>query len=102
MQDIACNIPRGTRVLITGATGFTGTALTKKLVEQGLDVVAIARHSSNLKPLENLKVEWVRGDVFDPEIVRQAVDRAEYIFVNVHRGSIVKFTPASPGWAFDL
>jgi nucleoside-diphosphate-sugar epimerase len=80
MSDIICDIPKGTRVLVTGATGFTGMELTQRLVEQGMDVVAIARHSSDLKPLEHLKVEWVRGDVFDSEVVRQAANKAKYIF----------------------
>ena len=36
-------IPPETRVLVTGATGFTGSVLVRKLVQMGLKVVAIAR-----------------------------------------------------------
>jgi len=73
-------IPAGTRVLVTGATGFTGAALVRRLVEMGLDVRAIARASSDLSPLEDLSVTWFRGDVFDPETVKAACESVQYIF----------------------
>ncbi len=68
------------KVLITGATGFTGRVLTEKLVNAGAQVRAIARASSSLGDLEKLDIQWFRGDVFDPEIVNQACDGVEYIF----------------------
>ena len=43
------SIPSESRVLVTGATGFTGSVLIKKLIEQGADVVAIARKTSNIQ-----------------------------------------------------
>lgn len=73
-------LPEGARVLITGATGFTGRTLTRRLVEAGCVVHAIARPSSNLGDLEALPVTWHRGEVYDPETVRQACENVEYIF----------------------
>lgn len=73
-------IPSGTPVLVTGATGFTGQALTKKLLAQGARVRAIARGSSDLSPFSGCNVEWVRGDVFDPSVVSGAVEGIEYVF----------------------
>ncbi|MGE3843718.1 MAG: NAD-dependent epimerase/dehydratase family protein [Vicinamibacterales bacterium] len=78
MTDIA--IPAGTRVLITGATGFTGTALTRLLLSHGAVVCAIARPSSNLAPLAGTPVEWVRGEVDDPATIRTAARDVQYIF----------------------
>jgi len=75
-----CNIPKGTQVLVTGATGFTGVVLTKKLVKAGLKVNAIARHSSDLEPLRNFDIRWFRGDVFDENTVAKAAEGAVYIF----------------------
>lgn len=75
-----CDIPEGTRVLVTGATGFTGSLLTRKLVNAGLRVSAIARGSSDLSGLEDLEVEWHRGDVFDRDTVEAAARDADYIF----------------------
>lgn len=80
MANFKCHIRPGTRVLVTGATGFTGKVLTRKLVEAGLDVVAIARHSSDLKPLEGLNIGWIRGDVFDPKMIAVAAANVQYIF----------------------
>ena len=80
MIDSVCQIPQGTPVLVTGATGFTGIVLTRKLVEAGLQVSAVARESSNLDPLKDLDIKWFRGDVFDEKIMQEAVAGQEYIF----------------------
>lgn len=75
-----CTIPAETPVLVTGATGFTGINLTKKLVAAGLKVSAVARPSSNLTPLEGLPITWFRGEVFDEETMRQALQGQHYVF----------------------
>lgn len=80
MSDVICQIPAGTPVLVTGATGFTGTVLTRKLVDAGLNVSAVARESSNIEPLGDLDITWFRGDVFDEKIMRQAVSGQSYVF----------------------
>ena len=41
-----CSILAGAKVLVTGATGFTGSMLTRKLVNAGAEVHAIARDFS--------------------------------------------------------
>lgn len=73
-------IPAGARVLVTGATGFTGRVLMRQLAAAGADLRAIARGSSDLSPLAGLPVRWHRGDVFDPAVVREAAEGAEYVF----------------------
>ena len=80
MTDSVCQIPPGTPVLVTGATGFTGINLTRKLVAAGLKVSAVARASSNLKPLQDLDIRWFRGDVFDEQVMREAVAGQQYVF----------------------
>lgn len=74
------SIPAGTRVLITGATGFTGAVLARKLCERGARVRAVARASSNTEALAGLPIEWVRGEVFDPAVVSVAAAGVEYVF----------------------
>jgi len=73
-------IPAGTSVLVTGATGFTGSVLTRKLCERGVKVRAIARGSSNRETLAGLPVEWIEGEVYDPATVERAVEGVEIIF----------------------
>ena len=66
--------------LVTGATGFTGSVLIKKLCECGIRVRAIARASSKREALQALPIEWVEGNVYDPETVERAVTGVDYIF----------------------
>ncbi len=80
MSENLCQIPAGTPVLITGATGFTGIELTKKLVDAGLAVSCLARKSSDLSPLNGLDIQWFRGDVFDETVIAEAVKGQEYVF----------------------
>ncbi len=70
----------GTTVLVTGATGFTGVILTRKLVEAGCKVRAVARYSSDLTPLHGLDIQWVRGDIFDENVIVDAMVGQEYVF----------------------
>lgn len=80
MTESICQIPPGTKVLVTGATGFTGAAVTRKLVQSGLKVNALARHNSDLSLLDDLDIQWFRGDVADKEIISVAADGVKYIF----------------------
>ncbi len=79
MQTTSFSIPAGATVLLTGATGFTGQVLARKLVAQGASVRAIARSSSNVAALKDLPITWIRGDVFDPQTVNEAVRGVSYI-----------------------
>ena len=77
-------LPQGSRALITGATGFTGSLLTRKLVAQGVEVVAIARPTSNLQQFNDLSEDapltWHKGDVFDEALINQAMTGVTHIF----------------------
>ncbi len=70
----------GVRVLVTGATGFTGQVLTRKLCEIGADVCAIARPTSKKEGLSDLNIEWIEGQVYDPDVVKKACEGVEVIF----------------------
>lgn len=74
-----CGIPAGTQVLVTGATGFTGSVLARKLVAAQARVTAIAR-SEPPALLRALPIRWIRGQVFDPAVVREAMVDAAYVF----------------------
>jgi nucleoside-diphosphate-sugar epimerase len=73
-------MPAGAQVLVTGATGFTGTVLARRLVEQGCAVRAIARHTADVGALKDLGIEWFRGNVYDAEVVKAAASGVNYIF----------------------
>jgi len=73
-------IQPGSNVLVTGATGYTGTVLVKKLIDLGLNVKAIARESSNISAFNGLPVKWVRGEVYDKETIKQGMKDVQYVF----------------------
>jgi nucleoside-diphosphate-sugar epimerase len=53
------------KVFITGATGFIGSHLTEEAIKRGWEVVALVRNPDKLKWLKGLKVEIVKGDLFN-------------------------------------
>jgi nucleoside-diphosphate-sugar epimerase len=73
-------IDKNNLVLVTGATGFTGSHLIKTLCAAGVTVRAIARASSNREALSDLPVDWVVGDVFDEQTVAPACSGVNIIF----------------------
>lgn len=80
-QNITLAQPfKGKKVLITGATGFTGRVLTHKLLDAGADIRIIARQSSDTGDLDDDSITWFRGDIANPELAQQAADGVEYIF----------------------
>ena len=80
MNEQQNKIPAGAKVLVTGATGFTGSLLTRRLVEQGCIVRAIARHSAHAGALKDLSVEWFHGNVYDADVVKAATTGVQYVF----------------------
>ena len=66
--------------LVTGAAGFVGSAVVRCLIDDGHDVRALVRPTSDLRNLENMPVEVVHGDLTDPLSVKRAVDGCEFLF----------------------
>jgi nucleoside-diphosphate-sugar epimerase len=67
-------------VLVTGATGFIGPHLVKRLVQEGYEVRALVRPVTDASALESLGVEIVRGDVRDPSAVDRAIADCQLVF----------------------
>ena len=68
------------KVLVTGSNGFIGSHLCQTLLENGHEVRAFHRSSSNLRLLQDLPVEHVIGDLTQPDTIKNAVEGIEAIF----------------------
>jgi len=68
------------RVLVTGASGFIGTALTRTLRERGDEVRALVRPTSATATLESLGVDLVRVDLSDVDRIFEALHGCELVF----------------------
>ena len=66
--------------LVTGATGFVGSAVLRALVGRGEPVRALVRPSSSLRLLEGLPVEIVSGDLDEPASCRAALVGCDALF----------------------
>ncbi|MDF9745989.1 NAD-dependent epimerase/dehydratase family protein [Natrinema salsiterrestre] len=63
---------------VTGATGFLGTALCRRLLEADWTVRGLSRPTSDRGELDD--VDWYVGDLFDDGSLRELVDGADAVF----------------------
>jgi dihydroflavonol-4-reductase len=68
------------KVLVTGASGFVGSAVAQKLVAAGYRVRALVRTTSPRAHLAGLDLEFVEGDLRDAASVRRAIDGSRFVF----------------------
>jgi dihydroflavonol-4-reductase len=68
------------RVLITGANGFIGSHLARRLVDRGDDVRCLVRGTSDLALLEGIHIERVLGDITVPTTLPAAVEGSAVVF----------------------
>ena len=68
------------RVLVTGASGFVGSAVVRRALARGYDVRAFVRPGSALGNLEGVAVEIARGDLEDRESMANAIRGCDGLF----------------------
>jgi nucleoside-diphosphate-sugar epimerase len=66
-------------ILVTGATGMVGSAFARRAVEAGYHVQAMVRRGSDRRPLDGLDVEFIEGDLANPESLPAALANAEVV-----------------------
>ena len=76
-------LKKGRRALVTGASGFIGSRLCRRLGKEGMTVHGISRQTRNSDT-----VRWWKGDLSDPDQVRTIVREARPDLV-FHLGSYV-------------
>lgn len=68
------------KYFITGATGFVGGALARKLREQGHEVNASVRTPEKAKDLQAMGVKLFKGDVSDKVSMREGMQGMDGVF----------------------
>lgn len=68
------------KVLVTGANGFTGSYLCRKLVERGDHVLALVRASSKRDLLQGVDVEFVIGDLAEETLPAAALHGVDTVY----------------------
>ena len=79
--------------LITGATGFVGSAVARVLARRGHALRLLARPTSDRRNLEGLDAEIVIGDLTDPASLARAAAGCQYV---VHVAADYRFWVPKP------
>lgn len=66
--------------LVTGASGFIGSAVTRHLIDEGYAVRTLLRPTSNRSNIEGLDVDVVLGDLTDKSTLAAAVKGCKGLF----------------------
>lgn len=78
-------------ILVTGATGFLGGALVRRLVADGHAVRILRRPASSLCALAGVRFDEVIGDLTDTASVARAVAGCECVF---HSAALIQYWDA--------
>ncbi len=68
------------QTLVTGATGFVGSAVARRLCRDGIRVRALVRPGSPRFHLDALDLEFVVGDLRDAQSIRSAMAGIRHVF----------------------
>lgn len=74
------------KVLVTGATGNTGSILVPALRQAGVDVRAFVRDEAKAQPLKEAGAEIVVGDLEQPETITPALQGVDRVYLLTWNG----------------
>ena len=86
-------------VLVTGASGFIGSAVVRALLHDGYRVRALCEPGRDDDNLTGLPIERIDGDVRDPATLDEAVRDVSTVF---HLAAVYRFWAADPNLFYDV
>ncbi|MEO8795208.1 MAG: NAD-dependent epimerase/dehydratase family protein [Daejeonella sp.] len=80
-------------IIVTGATGFLGSELSRQLTSQGEKIICLKRSNSIIPKLlnDNSLIEWRNADITDYFSLKDALAGATKIY---HCAAFISFNPA--------
>lgn len=66
--------------LVTGATGFVGSAVARRLLAEGFELRLLSRRNSDRRNVDGLDATVVVGDLTDPASLQRAVEGCDAVF----------------------
>lgn len=77
-------------IFLTGASGLVGNFICRKLIQEGQQVRALKRASSDLSGLQDVaaQVEWVEGDLLDILSLQEAMEGCQAV---IHCAGMVSY-----------
>jgi dihydroflavonol-4-reductase len=67
--------------LVTGATGFIGSAITRELLKEGEEVKVLVRKTSDTRNIDALDVEKAVGDIRDTDSMKAALKGCDTLYL---------------------
>lgn len=89
----------GDRVAVTGAAGFIGSAIIRRLADRGATVVAVVESSGGRANLAGVDVEVREADVRDAQAVCRAVEGCRFV---VHSAAFYGFWAPDPSHFYEV
>jgi dihydroflavonol-4-reductase len=94
------DVPGGSEsVLVTGASGFIGSAVVRALIDDGCQVRALCEPGREDDNLAGLAVERIVGDIRDPAKLDEAAADVSTVF---HLAAIYRFWASDPELFYDV
>ena len=93
------SLERGSKVVITGAAGFIGSAVARAARARGAQIVAVVEPGADERGLRGIGAERVVADIRDAAAVRAACRGARFVF---HLAAIYRFWARDPQVLYDV